>query len=326
MKIKVKKLSFITPCYNGEKYIKRFLDSILEQTYDNIELIVINDGSTDNTESILVEYEDLFLKRGYSFLHFYQENAGIGAALNNALKKVTGDYLTWFGADDIACPTYSEETVSFLENNKDFAVLRCEGYIVDESDLKSPKGMFADGNKDKHNPYLFENAIMEKNFHFGYSVVRMNVFDKVNPQREIYPSRQGQNWQLLLPIFYNHKSAFYEKPLYYVVEDFNSVSRGPHKSYEKLVKQNEEYERILINVLSGMEMPEEERQKYLKMVKIKYIRRRLYAAIDYSHPTDAIKEYKDLKKEKEVRWRDFLKYIRARFKFVDRIIRKLKRK
>lgn len=315
----------MAPCYNGEKYIKRFLNSILEQTYDNIELIVINDGSTDNTDSILVEYEDRFLKRGYTFLHFYQENAGIGAALNNALKKVTGDYLTWFGADDIACPTYAEETVSFLEQYKDFAVLRCEGFIVDENNLSLPKGRFADGNKDKHNPYLFENAIMEKNFHFGYSVVRMDVFDEVNPQREIYPSRQGQNWQLLLPIFYKHKSAFYEKPLYYVVEDFNSVSRAPHKSYEKLVKQNEEYERILVNVLNGMEMPEEERQKYLRMVKIKYIRRRLYAAIDYSQPTDAILEYRSLKKEKEVYWRDWLKYIRARFKIVDKIIREVKR-
>lgn len=322
----MKRLSVMAPCYNGEKYVGRFLDSILEQTYEHIELIMINDGSTDATEAILTEYEERFKKRGYLYVHFYQENAGIGAALNNALKKVTGDYLTWFGSDDIACATYAEETVSFLEKNKEFAVLRCEGFIVDENNLDTPKGKFADANKDKHNPYLFENSIMERNFHFGYSVVRMDVFDKVNPRREIYPSRQGQNWQLLLPIFYRNKAAFYEKPLYYVVEDFNSVSRAPHKSYDKLVKQNEEYERILVNVLNSIDMPDIEKIKYFRMVKIKYIRRRLYAAVDYNQPIDAIKEYKELKKEKEVYWRDWLKYIRARFAFIDKVIRKIRRR
>lgn len=322
----MKKISIMAPCYNGEKYVGRFLDSILAQTYENIELIMINDGSIDATESILVEYDEKFKQRGYTYIHFYQENAGIGAALNNALKLITGDYLTWFGADDIVCATYAEETVSFLENNKDFAVLRCEGFIVDEDNLDQPKALFAETNKDKHNPYLFENAIMEKNFHFGYSVIRMEVFDRVNPQREIYPSRQGQNWQLLLPVFFKNKSAFYEKPLYYVVEDFNSVSRAPHKSYDKLVKQNEEYERILVNVLNSIDMPDLEKEKYLRMVKIKYIRRHLYAAVDYNQPADAIEKYKALKDEKEATLRDWLKYIRARFAFIDKIIRKIRKK
>ena len=320
----MKRLSVMAPCYNGEKYVGRFLDSILAQTYDHIELIMINDGSIDATESILVEYEERFKKRGYSYIHFYQENAGIGAALNNALKKVTGDYLTWFGADDIACSTYAEETIDFLERNNEFAVLRCDGYVVDEDALDKPKGMFAEANKDKHNPYLFENAILEKDFHFGYSVIRMDIFDRVNPQREIYPSRQGQNWQLLLPVFYGHKAAFYEKPLYYVIEDINSVSRAPHKAYGKRIKQIEEYERILVNVLNSMDIPD--RDKYLQMVKIKYIRRRLYVAVDYNQPMDAIREYKALKKQKAATCRDLLKYIRARYKFIDKLIRKNKKR
>ncbi len=320
----MKKISIMAPCFNGESYVERFLDSILNQTYDNIELIIINDGSTDSTEQILTEYESRFANRGYQYIHLWQENAGIGAALNNALKYVTGDYLTWFGTDDFASETYAEETVCFLESNKDYAVLRCDGYLVNKNDLKRPIGQFADANKDKHNPWLFENAILEKNFHFGYSVVRMEIFDKVNPRREIYPSRQGQNWQLLLPIFYSHKSAFYEKPIYYVVEDFDSVSRAPHKSYDKLKAQNEEYERILNNVLDSMAIPD--KKKYLRMVEIKYIRRRLYAAIDFNQPNDALKEYKKLKATKTVTFRDRTKYFRARFKFIDKIIRFIRRK
>ena len=77
----------------------------------------------------------------------------------------------------------------------------------------------------------------------------MDIFDKCNPKREIYPSRQGQNWQLLLPVFYKNKAAFIDEALYAVVANTESVSRSPHKSYEKTKAQNLEYEKILVTVL-----------------------------------------------------------------------------
>ena len=67
--------------------------------------------------------------------------------------------------------------------------------------------------------------------------------------------------------------------MYYVIDDANSVSKQPHKQYESLKKQNEEYERILVNTLNSMDIPD--RDKYLKIVEIKYIRRRLLAAMDF---------------------------------------------
>ena len=321
----MKKLTFLAPCYNGESYVARFLDSVLAQTHPAIELVIVNDGSKDRTEEILTEYEKKFAERGYDYTHLSQENTGMGGALNNGLKYVTGDYLTWFGSDDFAAPTYAEELVNFLEENQDFAVVRCEGYWVDKEDTSKIMGKFASNNNDKHNPHLFMNAIEEKDFHFGYSVVRMSVFDEVNPKREIYPSRQGQNWQLLLPIFYAHKSAFYEKPLYYVIDDANSVSKAPHKQYELLKKQNEEYERILVNTLNSMDIPD--REKYLKIVEIKYIRRRLLAAMDFKAYDDVINEYKKLEELGVADKTDYRRYIQAKFPIFDKvagIVRKLK--
>lgn len=313
----MKKLTFLAPCYNGESYVARFLDSVLEQTHPAIELVIVNDGSKDKTEEILTEYEKKFAERGYDYIHLSQDNTGMGGALNNGLKYVTGDYLTWFGSDDFAAPTYAEELVNFLEENKDFAVVRCEGYNVDKDDVSIIKSKFAANNNDKHNPHLFMNAIEEKGFHFGYSVVRMSVFDEVNPKREIYPSRQGQNWQLLLPVFYAHKSAFYEKPLYYVIDDANSVSKQPHKQYESLKKQNEEYERILVNTLNSMDIPD--RDKYLKIVEIKYIRRRLLAAMDFKVYDDVITEYKKLEKLGVVDKTDRRRYIQAKIPVIDKV-------
>ena len=69
-------VSIITPCYNGESYITCFLDSILYQTYPNIELWIVNDGSKDKTEEIILSYKSKFDDKGYKLNYIYQENAG----------------------------------------------------------------------------------------------------------------------------------------------------------------------------------------------------------------------------------------------------------
>lgn len=316
-------ISIIAPCYNGEKYIQKFIDSIYEQTYSRIELIIINDGSTDKTLEIIKENIKRFEVKGYKLIIIDQENQGIGASINNAIKIMTGDYFTWFGCDDFALPTYSEELINFLENNKEYGVVRNDGYIVNEKNNNIILGKMADDNHDKHNEYLFENAILERNFHFGYSVVRTEYFDKVNKNRDIYPSRHGQNWQLLLPIFYNYKSAFYEKPLYCVVDNINSVSRNPHKSYELLKKQNLEYETILNSVINSMNI--KDKNKYLNMIKIKYIRRRMIAAFNNYDYETVYTEFKCLTKYKELTFRDIVIVARSKFKFINKLVTKLKK-
>lgn len=316
------KVSIMAPCYNGEAYIARFLQSVLDQSYNNVQLIIVNDGSKDSTEEILCEYEARFSDRGFEYIHLNQENKGIGGALNDALKLVTGDYMTWFGTDDYMMPDYVEKLAAFLDAHPEFAVVRCDGYLVDKNDHNAILGKMADQNHDKHQPHLFENAIMERNFNFGYSMLRMRVLDEVNPSREIYPSREGQNWQLLLPIFYAHKSAFYETPLYYVVHDLDSVSRVAHRSYARLKEQNAEYERILVNVLDSMDIPDKE--KYQNMVTDKYIRRRMLAAIDFAEYRDALQEYAKLKQRGVVTSTDRKRYYRAKFPLIDKTAKKVK--
>lgn len=83
-------VSLIIPCYNGEKFINRCLDSVLDQSYKDIELIFVNDGSTDKTsETINIRKEELENKLT-KFIYIEQENQGVGASCNNAFKKVTG--------------------------------------------------------------------------------------------------------------------------------------------------------------------------------------------------------------------------------------------
>lgn len=102
------KYSFIVPVYNGEKYIDRCLKSLLNQTYNNFEIIIINDGSTDNSEKILNEYQ----KKHLQIKVFHQDNKGLSVSRNIGIKKATGDYILFVDVDDYI----SNETLAFLES------------------------------------------------------------------------------------------------------------------------------------------------------------------------------------------------------------------
>ena len=97
-------ISLIVPCFNGEKYINRCIDSILSQTYNDIELILINDGSTDNTDSLIKNRISEIKKTISRFIYLEQKNQGVGAACNNAFKYITGKYLILLDVDDILMP------------------------------------------------------------------------------------------------------------------------------------------------------------------------------------------------------------------------------
>ena len=78
-------VSIITPCYNGETFLHRYFESILAQTYPNLELIFVNDGSTDKTEEIAMSYQKKLCEKGIRYIYLEQENAGQAAALNKEI-------------------------------------------------------------------------------------------------------------------------------------------------------------------------------------------------------------------------------------------------
>ncbi|PSU82830.1 glycosyl transferase [Photobacterium kishitanii] len=107
-------VSILLPVYNGGEYIEEAIDSIISQTYKNFELIVINDGSNDNTRDLLDNY--------ISFKNikiYHTENQGIIKSLNYALSLADGEYIARMDADDIAYEDRISKQVSFLNENKD---------------------------------------------------------------------------------------------------------------------------------------------------------------------------------------------------------------
>ncbi len=124
------KFSVIVPVYNSEEYLAKCLDSILGQTLNDIEIIIVNDGSPDNSQKIIDEYVG---KYPHIIKSFYQENAGQAIARNNALKYATGEFISFVDSDDYIEPEMLEKTYNYaIENDLDivcfnmYEVKNCE--------------------------------------------------------------------------------------------------------------------------------------------------------------------------------------------------------
>jgi glycosyltransferase involved in cell wall biosynthesis len=111
-------ISVIMPIFNGEKYLEKAITSILDQTFDDFEFIIIDDGSTDNSIRIIKQFKD-------SRINFIQnnENLGLIASLNKAISKAQGKYIARMDQDDISKPYRFENQIHFLENNLEYGLI-----------------------------------------------------------------------------------------------------------------------------------------------------------------------------------------------------------
>lgn len=126
----MKLVSIVIPSYNASRYIKEAVDSALAQTYRNIEIIVVDDGSTDDTREVLGQC----IATG-KIRYIYQENRGLASARNTGIKNAKGDYIAFLDADDLFLPSKVEEQVEFLEKNQ-FDVCYCDLLHFTESEPK----------------------------------------------------------------------------------------------------------------------------------------------------------------------------------------------
>lgn len=302
-------VSIITPCFNGEKYVKHYLESVLMQTYENIELIFVDDGSTDNTKQIVEEYEKSFAEKGLKLIYIYQENQGQAAAINQGLAIFNGNYLMWVDSDDILLERNVEEKVKYLEKHPECGLVLCEGEIVDAEALDKPVGTMRrvrPQGEDK----LFEDLLLERNVVFfpGVIMARREAVLEVIPTRHIYESTQGQNWQLMLPLAYYYKCGYIEEVLFRCVAHDDSHSRT-ERTPEQNLQRIYGFIDLLTYTIKEMGIPEE--KEILQMIRVKYAHRilRLSARrFGNEHKELTKQQYKLLKETKNITYQDLIFY------------------
>ena len=115
-------VSIVIPVYNGSDYMSDAIDSAINQTYNNIEIIVVNDGSNDNGKT-----EEIALSYGDKIRYIKKENGGVSSALNTGIKNMKGKYFSWLSHDDLYTPDKVEKEINALKDSgSDDTVVLCD--------------------------------------------------------------------------------------------------------------------------------------------------------------------------------------------------------
>lgn len=158
-------VSVLMPAYNAQKYIGEAIESILNQTYKNIELIVVDDASTENTWDVVCKYAS---KDKRMVIHRNEKNLKLSKTLNTCIMLSTGEYLARMDADDISLPQRISSQVAFLEENHDVGVVGATIEIIDSKGRPIGKREYHTSDKDirahifKYSPFAHPVIMMRK--------------------------------------------------------------------------------------------------------------------------------------------------------------------
>lgn len=225
------KISIIVPCYNVEQYIETCVKSVLNQTYSNWELVLVDDGSKDST-SVLC---DSFSALDSRITVIHKSNGGLVSARNAGYEVVSGDWLTYLDGDDWISASFCEKIVNVLKNHEDIdLIFFC---ISQEIENKTVKGkwnwnQYKDGRVYNHveNQYLSAYSL---NYHSGLSDAVGKVYrTKWCKQCGIVHNpllRQGEeSVEFVMRAFYSaNKSVFLKELLYHYRYNDSSISKMP---------------------------------------------------------------------------------------------------
>ena len=186
-------VSIVIPVYNGANYVSEAIESALKQTYKNIEVIVVNDGSTDNTEKIVKKYGD-------KIRYFYKENGGVASALNLGIKNMKGEYFSWLSHDDIYYPNKIERQIEELKNiDKDNILYSGFELINDKSEFLYAWEIASTNEYRKLNNSFY--ALLLSGLNFCSLLIPKKAFYEVDFFNE--DLKCTQDYDLLFKIFKN---------------------------------------------------------------------------------------------------------------------------
>ena len=193
-------VSVIISSYNHAQYVREALMSVQAQTYPNIELIIIDDGSTDETAQIIEQTLSTF-DRDLHVVFECQQNVGICSTLNHALVLCKGTYVQFLASDDAYLPEKTERSVAALRSSDyDVAAVYCDGFLIDERSRR--RGIFSNKyrvplGRDTHRELLISNWLPAMGILYRFDVlVALGGFD---------PELKFEDWDLLLRLTKGHR-------------------------------------------------------------------------------------------------------------------------
>ncbi len=234
--------SIVTPVRNGERYLSRMLDSVLGQSYRELEMILVDGESSDGTLALAEGYRERFRKKGIRY-EVVTGGGSAAAGLNRGFPFVTGEFLIWPDGDDVLEQESVKKRVEFLQEHPEYRCVRSLGYYVLEETGERTRADERRGDLTKED--LFFPILNSETFVCcGCYMFRTECFFKIYPERRIPDSIVGQNLQMLLPFLYRYPCPTIPEELYRVYARPGSSSRAPRTEEEEW-KRCEEFQKLI---------------------------------------------------------------------------------
>jgi glycosyltransferase involved in cell wall biosynthesis len=225
--------------YNSEQFLKESIESVLNQTYTDIEIIVVNDGSTDNSLEILKQYED-------KILIINQKNHGLASALNRGIEVMKGNWFKWFSPDDILLPETIEILLNTAKNVEQNTIVYSNWNMIDESGKKLRS--FSESNYNELDVFNFNIRLLDgQQINVNTTLVPNSLFLNFRMNTLIDPVLVDYDFFLRVGLLYDTKFHLIEQPL---------IKFRVHQkqlSHQKIMNSLKKLESIRENVLSNLD-------------------------------------------------------------------------
>lgn len=246
--MKPDKVSIVIPVYNSERFLKKTIESALNQTYDNIEILAIDDGSTDNSLQILQQYFDRIKV-------ISQQNRGLAIAVNTAIKNMNGRWLKWLSPDDILYPESVEILVTEAKKLNSDSILYSNWEIIDENE-KTLRN-FSESNYNTLDVFDYNVRLLDgQQININTTLIPCSLFEQGCMMRELDdPVAIDYDFFLRAGILYNMQFHLVQRNLLKYRIHTTQLS---HKN----IKSTLDYlEKVRDHVLS--KIGKEQKQRYL---------------------------------------------------------------
>lgn len=235
------KVSVLMPAFNASRYIKEAIDSILAQTFTDFELIILNDGSRDDTVSLVKSYSDSRIR-----LIENEGNKGLAFTRNRLIDEAQGDYIAWLDSDDIAFPNRIEKEVNFLEKNKKYALVASWAKIIDSD--SQPTGSFIKSyipNQHLTALLLFVNYIVQSSV-----MIRKSMLPTLHYNLDFPPT---EDYELWVRIAQKHPIAILSEVLVDYRIHTTNISQTQNEKAKQTVQLNHKKQIELLGIIPEKE-------------------------------------------------------------------------
>ena len=197
-------VSVVIPVYNGENYMREAIDCVIAQTYEHIEILVVNDGSTDSTEEIALSY-------GAKIRYFSKENGGVSTALNLGIANMSGEYFSWLSHDDLYTPDKIEKNIAALDLSAPTRIVYSDYYSIDEKGKPCGTTVSAGKLHRSADCELGLFPVIKGLIHGCSLLIHRSHFERVGVFDESL--RATQDYELWFKMFRNQRLIYIPEPL-----------------------------------------------------------------------------------------------------------------